>query len=118
MAPFRYSSPERNENENNSSQNIHNTTFRQIHWTNEPDSINWENYHRLQNQLQRLEMEIMGWEIEITLQPSTPEQTTHLRNLRRLHKGTKEMMRILVTDGNNCPHCQESEQETSEHNNQ
>ncbi|CAJ0839989.1 2725_t:CDS:2 [Entrophospora sp. SA101] len=34
--------------------------------------MNWESYHRLQNQLQQLEMEILNWEIEITIRPSIP----------------------------------------------
>ncbi|CAJ0827074.1 615_t:CDS:1, partial [Entrophospora sp. SA101] len=72
MAPVRYSSPSRNQNENNSSQNLHNTMFRRTHWTNEPNNMNWETYHRLQNQIQQLEMEILNWEIEITIRPSTP----------------------------------------------
>ncbi|CAH1770389.1 13157_t:CDS:1, partial [Entrophospora sp. SA101] len=45
MAPVRYSSPSRNQNENNSSQNLHNTMFRRTHWTNEPNNMNWETYH-------------------------------------------------------------------------
>jgi len=120
MAPIRYSSPERIESENNSSPNLHNEVFQRIHWTNEPNNMNWETYHRLQNQLQQLAMEIVIWEIEITLRPSTPEHTTHWRNLKRLYKGTKEMMTALLTNGNRCPHCnnQESEQDSSENDEQ
>ncbi|CAJ0842689.1 8486_t:CDS:2, partial [Entrophospora sp. SA101] len=44
----------------------------QTHWTSEPNNMNWESYHRLQNQLQQLEMEILNWEIEITIRPSIP----------------------------------------------
>jgi hypothetical protein len=120
MAPIRYSSPDRNQNENNSSQNLHNTIFRRIHWTNEPNHMNWETYHRLQNQLQQLALEILIWEIEITIRPTTPEQTTHWRHLKRLYKGTKEMMNVLLTNSNQCPYCnnQESEQDSSEDNEQ
>jgi len=118
MAPTRYTSPSRNQNENNSSQNIHNTLFRRIHWTNEPNNMNWENYHRLQNQLQQLEMEILIWDIELTIRPSTSAHENHWKRLKRLHRGTKAMMNALLTNSNRCPHCQESEQDSSEINEQ
>ncbi|CAJ0834708.1 7426_t:CDS:1 [Entrophospora sp. SA101] len=119
MAPVRYSSPSRNQNENNSPQNLHNTMFRRTHWTNEPNNMNWETYHRLQNQLQQLEMEILNWEIEITIRPSTPAHVSHWKKLRRLHKHTKERLNILLTNSNHCPHCnQESEQDPWENNEQ
>nr|CAG8690304.1 8525_t:CDS:1 [Entrophospora candida] len=112
MAPVRFSSPNRNQNENNSSQNLHNTMFRRTHWTSEPNNMNWETYHRLQNQIQQLEMEILNWEIEITIRPSTPAHVSHWKKLRRLHKLTKERLNILLTNSNHCPHCnQESEQD-------
>ncbi len=116
MAPIRYSSPDRTQNENNSSQNLHNTIFRRVHWTNEPDNMNWETYHRLQNQLQHVAMEILIWEIEITIRPSRPEHTTHWRHLKRLYKRTQVLMDVLLMDGNQCPHCnnnQESDQDSS-----
>lgn len=119
MAPIRNISPSRNIDENNSSPNLHHEMFQRTHWTNEPNHNNWETYHRLQNQLQRLEMEILIWEIEITTRPTTPEQTSHWRRLKRLHKGTQMMMHILLTDGNYCPHCnQESDQDSFENNEQ
>jgi len=121
MAPIRYSSPNRTQNENNSSHNLHNEIFRNIHWTNEPNNMNWETYHRLQNQLQQVAMEILIWEIEITIRPSTPEHTTHWRHLKCLYKRTIVTMHLLLTSGNQCPHCnnnQESEQDSSENDEQ
>src|SRR3954447_5508713 len=119
MAPVRYSSPNRNQNENNSSQNLHNTMFRRTHWTSEPNHMNWETYHRLQNQIHQLDMEILNWEIEITIRPSTPAHVSHWKKLRRLHKNTKERLNVLLTNSNHCPHCnQESEQDPWENNEQ
>src|SRR5688572_20127700 len=119
MAPIRYSSPRRNQNENNSSQNLHNTMFRRMHWTNEPNNMNWETYHRLQNQIHQLEMEILIWNIEITVRPATPANISHWKKLRRLLKITKERLDALQTNGNPCPRCeQESEQDSFENNEQ
>ena len=120
MAPIRYSSPSENENSNNDfSSSLHNTIFQRTHWTNEPDHVNWETFHRLQNQLQRLEMEILIMEIEVITRSTTPDQTRHWRRLKRLHAGTQAMMNILLTDSNYCPHCnQESDQDFSENNEQ
>ncbi|CAH1770091.1 7636_t:CDS:2, partial [Entrophospora sp. SA101] len=91
----------------------------QTHWTSEPNNMNWESYHRLQNQLQQLEMEILNWEIEITIRPSIPAHVSHWKKLRQLHKHTKERLNILLTNSNHCPHCnQESEQDSWENNEQ
>ena len=86
MAPLRRnSSPIENEIEINTPQNNHREIFRRAHWTNEPNHINWETYHRLLNQINQLEMEILIWDIEIAIKPHTIEHLNHLQRLRRLY---------------------------------
>ena len=119
MAPFRRSSsPNENETENNLPQNNHRVIFRRAHWTNEPNHINWETYHRLLNQFSQLEMEILIWNIEIAIKPHTTEHLNHLQRLKRLYRLTYIRLNAVKNNNNNsgCPYCNQRESENDSSN--
>src|SRR5829696_3225156 len=116
MAPtMRNSSPDENELENNPPQNNHRESFGRTHWSNDPNHMNWETYHRLLNQFSQLEMEILIWNIEITIRPSTPEHLSHLQRLKRLYQLTYVRL-ISVRHNTGCPYCNQSESENDSSN--
>ena len=123
MAPLRYTPPTQNEREtvNHSARNNHIRIFRNRHWTNEPNHMNWETYHRLQNQLIQLEMEVLIWSIEITVRPSSNEHIEHLNKMKRLYLLTQTRLNTLTQyqSNNSCPYCvtDETENNSSNENN-